>query len=262
MVKVGLIGLGKTGSVVAKEIILDKSVNLSCVIRRTMDYTIGRDIGDIVGLYNTGVNISHYSNLKKVINNSKPDVIIDFSSIKTVIECLPVLVKYHINLVICSTNVNKLQLNIIRRYSKKIGIVMATTVTEGINIVMAISKLVKKVWPDAEIAIIETHHSQKRDTSRTAINIAETLKDNEIIKIGRRKNDIRSKKEIVVHSIRAGGVVGKHTVIFGQPHQTISITHESIDRHAFGKGAIRAARWVKGRKGFYNMSDVLDLRIK
>jgi 4-hydroxy-tetrahydrodipicolinate reductase len=77
--------------------------------------------------------------------------------------------------------------------------------------------------------------------------------------VGRKRHQPRIGKETVIHTIRVGGIIGKHTLVIGQPHQTLTITHESIDRYAFGKGALKAALWVKGKAGIFDMVDVLDL---
>ena len=94
---------------------------------------------------------------------------------------------------------------------------------------MEASKLLQKIVPNADIEIIEEHFRGKKDVSGTAVRIAEAL---------------GLDQDQHVNSIRVGGIVGKHEVVFGLPNQTIRIIHESIDRGAFGQGAIYAAKWI------------------
>jgi len=94
------------------------------------------------------------------------------------------------------------------------------------------------------------------------MKIAEAVSGVDAIQFGRRRNEPRLGKETVIHTIRVGGIIGKHTLIIGQPHQTLAITHESIDRYAFGQGSLKAALWVNGKKGIFEMDDVLNLKGK
>jgi 4-hydroxy-tetrahydrodipicolinate reductase len=264
MVHIGLVGFGRTGRIVAKEILQHDKTKLSCVFKKTMDETIGQDVGKLLGVPGCIGNryIYHTSELESVVSRLNIDAIVDFSTPDAVMEYVPILAKKRINLVICSTNYTEEQVNNINKFSDRIGIVWAPNVTEGINILIAIGKVIKEIWQDSDIEIIETHFAEKKDTSGTALMIAEALKESEQVKFGRKRNESRKHKEVVIHSIRAGGIIGKHTIIFGQPHQTITITHESTDRQAFGRGAIRAAEWVKGKKGIFTMEDVLNLNVK
>ena len=96
--------------------------------------------------------------------------------------------------------------------------------------------MLQRIVPDADIEIIEEHFREKPDFSGTALRIAE---------------DLGLDKEHHVNSIRVGGIVGKHEVIFGLPNQTIRIIHESLNRSAFGQGAIYAAKWLMTKKHRY-----------
>ena len=109
---------------------------------------------------------------------------------------------------------------------------------------MEASKLFQKIAPNADIEIIEEHFRKKKDVSGTALRIAEEL---------------GLDKEQHINSVRVGGIVGKHEVIFGLPNQTIRIIHESHNRAAFGQGAIYAAKWIMSReKGIYSMEQALS----
>lgn len=260
MFKVGLIGFGRTGRIVAEEIYGQKNAELVCIFKKKKDEMIGRDIGKAVGKKASDNYIYHISDFGKVISHSKPDVLIDFSHPEAVVDYIETAVKYNVNLVICSTNFKEEQRKYINNFTKKIGLVWAPNVTEGINILISLGKIVKSIWPDSDVEILEYHFSKKKDISKTALKIAEAISDADSIKVGRKRNDPRIGKETVIHTIRVGGIIGKHTIVIGQPHQTLTITHESTDRHAFGKGALKAAQWVNGKKGIFTMVDVLYLR--
>jgi len=259
MLRIALTGFGRTGRVVADEIYRQKDVTLAAVFKKHDDNYVGKDIGKILANRANGAYVHLISDLSDILSQEDIDVMIDFSCPEAVIGYISVLAQRKVNLVICSTNFTKGQQEQINKVSDRIGIVWAPNVTEGINILISLGKIVKSIWPDADIEILEYHFSRKKDISKTALKIAEAIADADSIKIGRKKNDPRIGKETVIHTIRVGGIIGKHSIVIGQPHQTITITHESIDRHAFGKGAINAATWVMGKTGAYSMLDVLNL---
>ena len=110
------------------------------------------------------------------------------------------------------------------------------------------SKMLKEVIPHADIEVVEEHFRAKKDISGTALKLARQLELD---------------PESHVNSIRVGGIVGKHEVIFGLPHQTIRLVHESISRSAFGTGAIFAGKWVVQKDpGLYSMEDALQERFR
>jgi 4-hydroxy-tetrahydrodipicolinate reductase len=259
MFKVALVGFGRTGKIVADEIVQQHNVELVAVFKKTYDDFIGMDIGKALGKNDTGYKIYQISSLSEALNETNPEVIIDFSHPNAVYDYVETISVKNVNLVICSTNFQDEQQEYVNSFSSKIGIVWAPNITEGVNILIALGKIVKTIWPDSDVEILEYHFSKKKDISKTAVKIAEAISDLDSIKIGRKPNEPRIGKETVIHTIRVGGIIGKHTIILGQPHQTLTITHESTDRHAFGKGALKAARWVKGKKGIFSMVDVLDL---
>jgi 4-hydroxy-tetrahydrodipicolinate reductase len=117
----------------------------------------------------------------------------------------------------------------------------------GINFLIAASKVLQKIAPQADIEIVEEHFRDKKDVSGTALRIAE---------------DLNLDKDNCVNSVRVGGIIGRHEVIFGLPHQTIRLIHESLSRAAFGQGAIYAAKWLmKKKKGIYTMEQALAINL-
>jgi len=128
--------------------------------------------------------------------------------------------------------------------SKQTALLYSPNITLGINFLMVASQVLQKIAPHADIEIIEEHFRKKREISGTALKIAKTLN---------LENDRH------IHSIRVGGVVGKHQIVFGLPNQTIRLTHESINRAAFGQGAIFAAKWLVDKPpGMYSMEQIVS----
>jgi 4-hydroxy-tetrahydrodipicolinate reductase len=258
-INIGLVGYGRTGKVVADEIYHQEDAVLRSIFKKTHDQYLGQDIGDLHGNKPSGNRVRHISELEDCLKKKYFDVLIDFSHPDAVEGYVDLLCSHRVNLVICSTNFKPEQRERINSCCNTIGIVWAPNVTEGINILMYLGKVVKKIWPDSDVEIIEYHFSKKKDISKTALKIAEAITDDEAIQVGRKPDEPRIGKETVIHTVRVGGIIGKHSIVIGQPHQTLTIIHESVDRHAFGKGALKAAKWVRGKKGLYTMVDVLEL---
>jgi 4-hydroxy-tetrahydrodipicolinate reductase len=136
----------------------------------------------------------------------------------------------------------------------------------GVNVMLDVLRLIASKVPNYDIEIIETHHNQKKDApSGTALALAKEIADelkrnfDQDIVYGRKGQvGARKPKEIGIHAVRAGDVVGDHTVIFATGGERLEVTHRASSRDAFAAGALRAARWVHGKKpGLYSMKDVL-----
>ena len=174
------------------------------------------------------------------------DVIIDFSDSGSVCE-YRCAVKYGARIVSAISNYRAEDLEHLRELSLQTAVLYSPNITLGINFLIAASKVLQKIAPHADIEIIEEHFRNKKDVSGTALRIADDLG------LDRNKH---------VNSVRVGGIVGKHEVIFGLPNQTIRLVHESLNRAAFGQGAIFAAKWLMGKdKGLYNMEEALSINM-
>jgi 4-hydroxy-tetrahydrodipicolinate reductase len=259
-IKIAVIGFGRTGKSIVRQILKDASLNLVAVVRRPNGKNIGRSVGDVLK-NKSKAGIWSSEKLEYLIKEAKPDVFIDFSDHKATLKNLDIIANYGINIVIATTGFSDEELEKIKSYRDKIGIVLAPNITVGINILMELARRVAKVWPESDIEIIESHFRKKKDApSGTAIKIANALGGDKEILLGKKGEGIKKHKEVVIHSIRAGGIIGMHEVMFVTDNQEITIKHESISRTAYADGAIIAAKWVftKG-SGIYFMKDVLDL---
>lgn len=244
-IKVGLFGFGRTGSVVAGEIIRDADCQLEWVIRQTPSKH-NEFASHLLGFEHLEGKIVHIRDVDfdQFFKENPVDVIIDFSSSSAVSEYRNV-VKYGCKIVSAISNYEQKDFEQLESLSQQTAVLYSPNITVGINFLMEASKLLQKVAPHADIEIIEEHFRGKKDVSGTALRIAEQL--------GLDKNEH-------VNSIRVGGIVGKHEVVFGLPNQTIRIIHESHNRAAFGQGAIYAAKWIMGKeRGLYSMEEALSL---
>ncbi|NLZ48953.1 MAG: 4-hydroxy-tetrahydrodipicolinate reductase [Clostridiales bacterium] len=193
------------------------------------------------------------------------DVVLDFSSPKS----LPNLTKYckerNIPLVLCTTGYNKEELKEIEALSKEIPVFHSGNMSLGINI---LSNVLKKISPilfkDYDIEIIEKHHNQKVDApSGTALLLADSIKSSlkeEVNYVyGREGLKKRDKEEIGIHAIRGGSIVGEHEIIFAGKGETIELKHTALSRDVFASGALRACEFMAGKgPGLYDMDNVIN----
>ncbi len=183
------------------------------------------------------------------------------------IKNLEFAVKNGINMVIGTTGLSDDNLDTIKKASEEIAIVQSPNMSVGVNVLFKISELVAKILgDDYDVEIVEAHHRLKKDApSGTAMRMGEVVagaigRDIEKDGVFCRHGIVgeRTDKEIGMQTLRAGDIVGEHTVMFCTEGERIEITHRAHTRDMFAKGAIEAARWITGKnKGFYNMFDVL-----
>lgn len=191
------------------------------------------------------------------------DCIIDFSHHSATESILKFAVTNNIPTVIATTGQTKQELDMIKKASESIPVFYSQNMSLGVALLSCLSKIVAKAMPDCDIEIIEKHHNQKLDVpSGTAILLADSIrsvKDESEVLVGRHENGKRPKNEIGIHSIRMGGEVGTHEIIFATNSQVITIKHEAENRALFAEGAVTAAEFlIKQENGFYNMDNILD----
>ena len=197
--------------------------------------------------------------------NVKVDALIDFSRAEALDEILDYATKNKVAAVICTTGYSDAQLKQINDASKIIPIFRSSNMSLGINLVIDLCRKASQLLgEDCDIEIVEQHHNQKVDApSGTAVSIAnainEEYENNKEFVYGRHEtNKKREKKEIGIHAVRGGTIVGKHDVMFIAQDEIITIAHEAQSRAVFAKGAIRAAKFIAGLKpGMYNMQDLV-----
>ena len=198
------------------------------------------------------------------LTNEKGDIIIDFSHFSRIPNMLNFAVNNNIPIVICTTGYDDKILSQIKEASSKIPILLSSNTSIGINLMNDLVSKMAENLNGFDIEIIETHHNKKVDspsgTAKTLFNIINETFENKMRLInGREGNHKRDKNEIGIHSIRGGSVVGEHRVIFYGDDEAIEIKHSAMSKKIFVYGAIKAAKFLIGKKpNLYGMKDVLS----
>ena len=215
-----------------------------------------------VGMYDPLGN-GNYKDLKEIVN--KIDGIIDFSHFSLTEEILKYAIEINSPLVIATTGHTDEQKLKIEEASKKIAILKATNTSLGVNIMNQIVSYATKLLADFDIELIEKHHNRKIDapsgTAATLLEVInESLSEKKNFVYGREGNKKSEKNEIGVHAIRAGNIVGEHTVIFSSGDEIIEIKHEALSRKIFADGAVKAILSLTNKpSGLYLMKDILNI---
>ena len=265
MTKIAIAGAGgRMGRTLIEACSQTENANLSAATERPESTLVGSDAGELAGIGKQNVCIS------SVLDESTEfDVLIDFTHPTITSKHIDYCVTQGRKLVIGTTGCGEALEAKIKKASESIAIVYAPNMSVGVNLTLKLLQMAAKVLgDDVDIEVIEAHHRHKVDApSGTALKmgqvIAETLgrdlKDCAVY--GREgQTGVRDPKTIGFETIRAGDIVGEHTVMFAGIGERIEITHKASSRMTFAKGAMRAAMWLSNKqKGLFDMSDVLDL---
>ena len=192
------------------------------------------------------------------------DVIVDFSNPVVLDSMLEYAVEKNIPVVICTTGYSEEQKKKIFAASEKIAVFYSGNMSLGINLIIELAKKAAAVFGDSfDVEIVEQHHNQKLDApSGTALMIADAISevktDAEYVYDRHSYRKKRDKKEIGIHSVRGGNIVGEHEVIFAGQDEVLTISHSARSKTVFAVGALNAAVYLKDKgAGMYNMSDLL-----
>ncbi len=191
------------------------------------------------------------------------DCLIDFSHHAATNAILDYCVRRNLPLVLCTTGQTDEERAAISKAGSAIPLFFSANMSPAIAMLAGMAAQAAKMFPDADIEIIEKHHNRKLDVpSGTALLLAKSIqevREDSWLNIGRHENGKRAKKEIGVHSLRMGNEVGTHEIIISTGTQTITLKHEAEDRALFAEGAIAAAEYiVRQQAGVYAMQDMID----
>lgn len=202
-----------------------------------------------------------YENIEDFVGEA--DCIIDFSHHSVTKRLMDFATKKKIPVVVATTGHTDEELDIVSEASKCVPIFMSANMSVGIALLVNLAKTAAKAFPQADIEIIEKHHNRKLDVpSGTALMLADAVKEErpecEYV-IGRHNDGKRDKKELGIHSLRLGNVIGEHEVIIATDTQVITLKHEAQSRSLFAEGALVAAKFLtKCRENrIYDMNDML-----
>ena len=256
MTRVAVAGaLGKMGTLVIQD--LAKAADMQLVAGF-----------DAVGAGKTllgGILVTDAKYLESKLVETKPDVLVDFTVAAASVENICTAARLGINLVVGTTGFSSDQNSQIKTaIDGNVAAVITPNFSVGVNIFWNLVSEAAKALKDYDIEIIEAHHNQKRDApSGTALATVEVIKKalGEMnVLYGRKGMGLRD-KEIGVHAVRGGDIVGDHTVLFAGSGERLEIKHQAHSRTALSSGAVKATRWVVGKDpGIYDMKDVLGLR--
>lgn len=238
MTNVILVGAcGKMSSAVVSSIANEKDINIIGGIEAVGHPLIGQPIGK--GFIQ--------ANLGSIVKEA--DVIVEFAIPETTSDNLKIAAQARKPYIIGTTGFK--QTTSINRYAKKIPVFIAANFSLGVNVLYSLTKNAAKTLTDFDVEIVEAHHKMKRDApSGTAKKLAEIIKET---------GD--KKQEVKVHSIRAGDIVGEHTVMFISNGERIELIHRATSRNAFASGVIKAIRFIVNQKpGLYGMEDLISFK--
>jgi 4-hydroxy-tetrahydrodipicolinate reductase len=223
---------------------------------------VGKDAGVVAG--SAPLEVLTRASLAEIVAGC--DVVIDFTSPEASLEHAEVCARASKPLVIGTTGLSVDGRTALLEAARQAPIVAAPNMSVGVNLIIEVAaQLAFRLGEDFDVEVLETHHRHKKDApSGTAVRMAEEL----VKALGRSPEDVRTsrvgqvgarpRKEIGVQALRGGDVVGEHTVFFFGDGERVELTHRATSREHFGRGALRAARWVvKQVPGLYDMSHVL-----
>ena len=273
MIKLLILGpTGQMGKLISELALNDDEIEVvaACDLNN-----IGEELGGLLAIKDSNkIKITDVNYLQKIIEETKPDVAVDFTVAKATEKNCRICIENGIKCVIGTTAMSQDFLdefeNLVK--SKKAPAVISPNMATGVNIIFKVSSILAKYLSDWDIEVIESHHHRKVDSpSGTALKIGQLISDaigsefKDIAKFGRNKGPnkrlIGAKKEIGIHSIRGGDIVGDHTILYAGSGERIELKHQAHSRSCFANGAIEAIKFIYSAKEnkIYNTFEVLGL---
>ena len=266
MIHIAVVGAsGRMGLYLIRAAALAERTALTIAVSRPGSDAVGKDAGELAGIGVLGVKV--VDDCAAVVDQF--DVLIDFTRPDASMAFIELCRQAGKKIVIGTTGFSDAQKAVIAEASKDVAIVLAPNMSVGVNLALKLLEMTAKVMGNyTDIEVIEAHHRHKVDApSGTALRMGEVIAD----ALGRNLKDCaiygregntgeRDRKTIGFSTIRAGDIVGEHTVMFADEGERVEITHKATSRMTFANGAVRAAIWLKDKpNGLYDMQDVLGL---
>jgi len=258
--------LGKMGSRVVARMNGREDMELVAGVEAPGCLSLGQDVGEALGLGWMGGKVS--TDLAQVIELC--DVLVEFTNPAVTLEHLKLASRYKKKAVIGTTGFSDGEKKEMWMLSTNMSMVVAPNMSVGVNLLFRLAEeAVKVLGKDYDIEIVEAHHRAKKDApSGTAKRLAEILceirgwKLEDVLTSGRFGiSEGRKKDELAIFSLRAGDVIGEHTVLFAGDGERLELTHRAQNRDTFARGAIEAIKFVaEAKPGSYDMLDVLGLK--
>ncbi|MGZ6193046.1 MAG: 4-hydroxy-tetrahydrodipicolinate reductase [Syntrophales bacterium] len=259
---------GRMGGRIISLLSQAQKIELAGAVEQKGHALIGQDIGEKLGLGKTGIIVDDH--LAACIE--KGDVVIDFTHHEVSVGHLEVAREKRRAIVIGSTGFTPDEMAKIKKLAAGARCVLSPNMSIGVNVMFKVLDYVAGILgDDYNVEIVEAHHNLKKDApSGTAMKMAQIIaeklgRDLERVGVFTRKGMVgeRTKAEIGIQTLRAGDIVGEHTVMFGGVGERLEFIHRAHSRDNFARGAILAAKWIVNQKnGLYDMQDVLGMRGK
>ncbi len=256
---------GRMGGAVVRAIQQSPDLNLVAAIDKPGSARLGKDAGEVSAAVHLGIAIT--DKLEPSLKSNT--VIVDFTNPEASLRFLQSAEKKRPPIVIATTGFTAKQHGEIKRLARRTPTLVSANTSLGVNVLVSLlGQAAKMLGDDYDVEIIEAHHRFKKDApSGTALALGRSVanaldRDLDRLAINGRRGIVgeRSKKEIALLSVRAGDIVGEHTVIFGGIGERLEFIHRAHSRDTFARGALRAAQWLaKKKSGLYGMQDVLGL---
>ncbi len=264
--RIALLGAtGRMGLAIARLIPASHGLSLAAAVARPGSAGLGRDLGELAGIGALGVTVE--SSLADAV--ARADVLVDFSSPDALGEALRCCRGFQRALVTGTTGCSGEQLDALREAGAEIPILAAANMSAGVTLLAhLVEQAAAVLGPEYDVEILEAHHRHKADApSGTALRLGEAVAAGRGVALdehalyGRHgQTGERVRGAIGFASLRGGDIVGDHTVMLAGPGERIELSHRASDRALFARGALRAARWLRGKPpGLYDMKDVLGL---
>src|SRR5262245_48285921 len=256
---------GRMGGAVIRAIKDSTGCALAGAVDKPGSLRVGKDAGEISGAGHFGIAVTD----KIETALKRGTVIVDFTNPQASLNYLRAATNTRTPIIIATTGFDARQHAEIKRLSRLTPTLLSANTSLGVNVLVSLlGKAAKMLGDDYDVEVIEAHHRFKKDApSGTALALGRAVagaleRDLDKVGINGRKGIVgeRTKKEIALLSVRAGDIVGEHTVIFGGIGERLDFIHRAHSRDTFARGAIRAAQWLaKQQPGLYSMQDVLGL---
>jgi 4-hydroxy-tetrahydrodipicolinate reductase len=260
-IKVAFLGVGKMGQTAIASVLAVKDM---VVVAALDPSTIGSDAGALAQAKDIGVRVQDPAKLSEVLSESKADVVVDFTYPKATVANSKIVGESGASMVVGTTGFTENQLQKIKYNLSSTGLVLSPNMSVGVNVFWQLVGEAALKLSEYDIEVIEAHHRFKKDApSGTAKKTVEVIRESlgEIKEVyGRKGESLRQKSDVGVHSIRAGDIVGEHTVLFSSLGERFEVRHIAHSRDSYASGIPQAIRFIKDRKGCYDMWDVLGLR--
>ena len=268
MTRVAVTGAaGRMGKTIIEALQQNNAMTLSAAIIEPQSSLIGADAGELAGVGKLGVALA--GSLADVVDDF--DLLIDFTGPEVTMQNVAFCAEHGKKIVIGTTGLDDGQKEKLQQAAQKTAIVFAPNMSVGVNLCFKLLEVAAKALGEDsgyDIEVVEAHHRHKVDApSGTALRMGEVVADalgrdlKECAVYGREGiTGARPPRQIGFETIRAGDVVGDHTVLFATEGERIEITHKASSRMTFAKGAVRAAGWLESKQtGLFDMQDVLGL---